>query len=70
MKDATVVQVRGGRDPFARTTLMRRKATGKCWWCGNPAKFEYGQESDGINTRIEWTGGAYCSISCWRANAY
>ena len=51
------------RDPFARTTLVRRIYTddlvgAKCDWCGNPRKghkgylahlFQYGTENDGIN---------------------
>lgn len=69
------VQVKGGRDPFSRITLMRRKLyqCQRCEWCGTHAKgpqarlFQYGYERDGLATRPEPVKGLFCSISCMRS---
>ena len=66
-------QVRGGRDPFARTTLMRRvvrSAEEGCAWCGQNNRhgslFEYREEGDGCILRVQPQSTSFCSIGCWR----
>lgn len=69
------VQLRGGRDPFARTTMFRRVATitpiSGCSNCGSSRRagnlFQYGHEHDGLNTEIFWHPGSFCSIECFRS---
>jgi predicted metalloprotease len=62
------------RDPFARTTLMRRKVvvhTGGCTWCGSRRQhkgkttlllFQYFTETDGGREHAHT--GAFCCKSC------
>lgn len=61
------VQLR--RDPFARVTLMREKCLihDTCTWCGNPAKWIYYWDQDGLRTypRLKVHAKPFCSISCW-----
>ena len=63
------------RDPFARTTLVRRTVDCLvgCWWCGSHNRrrpdtlFEYGTERDGISASYvgpHWHKGLFCSKSC------
>ena len=63
------------RDPFARTTLVRRKVTTglnrTCDWCGQKRRkdvlFEYGTERDGISLSYvgpHWHKGLFCSKGC------
>jgi hypothetical protein len=59
------------RDPFARTTLVRRlvETSQSCSWCGQKRRgsgklFEYGTERDGIYTRPAWHKGLFCGKSC------
>lgn len=61
------------RDPFARATMVRytvpkwdRKG---CAWCGQPAKYRYRWESDGLYSRApQWDSlSQFCSISCHRS---
>lgn len=54
------------RDPFARHNIIRRKASGKCMWCGSPAKFEYGYSPDAVAVKHTWMKGVFCGISCAR----
>lgn len=66
-----VVQI--SRDPFARTTLVRRvvATTSTCNWCGGQRigqrigqrLFEYGTERDD-RSRPDWHKGLYCSKEC------
>lgn len=59
------------RDPFARSTTMRRtmppRADG-CAWCGSLNRFgnlyQYGTEQDGLRSRVDWHAGLYCSKPC------
>ena len=54
------------RDPFARATLMRVKAPGECRWCGQPGRWSYRWESDGILPCSASYSGPFCSIGCYR----
>lgn len=56
------------RDPFARCDTVREKASdaGECAWCGQPARFRYGQHADDRN-RPSMDKRAFCSVSCRRA---
>lgn len=60
------------RDPFARTTLVRRiiATLSACTWCGfargTGTLFEYGTEHD-ARSRIDWHAGAFCSVGCHNA---
>lgn len=60
------------RDPYARTTLLRRIVRGlglKCGWCGGTLHlgrlFEYAVQADD-STRINPIKGRFCSVSCMR----
>jgi hypothetical protein len=55
------------RDPFARESVIRRKAPhGSCAWCGTRARlWEYGTESDA--GRAWWSHVWVCCIGCDRA---
>ena len=57
-------------DAFARYETVRRllekEEACTCSWCGNRAKFEYGIHNDGVYTKPEMDGIAFCSISCRR----
>lgn len=58
------------RDPFARTTLVRRTIVGNyCYWCGQerPGRgrlrlFEYGTQDD--MNRTDFHKGKFCSKAC------
>ena len=62
------------RDPFARTTLMRRSvrsAVTNCDWCGEKRRdgvlYQYGTENDGISKNYvgpHWHKGLFCSKQC------
>lgn len=57
------------RDPFARLTWVRKlvpqDARKPCTWCGNrPGRFLYGVERDGVQSRLNWSNGRFCSRSC------
>jgi len=65
------------RDPSSRTELVREvtENKGSCDWCGNHRRnpkgkilglFRYGTEPDGLNTRVNWASGTFCSIGCCR----
>ena len=57
-------------DPFGRFEVLRRTLkkdeTAFCAWCGKKARFEYGIQKDGIYTKPEMDGLAFCSIGCRR----
>lgn len=59
------------RDPFARTTLVRRTVRethdiGRgCAWCGQPARYCYETHTDG--GRVHREDQAFCSIGCRRS---
>ena len=55
-------------DAFARFETVRRTCAPRqaCAWCGQPARWNYGYQMDGISTRPEWDHHAYCSIGCFR----
>jgi len=61
------------RDPFARATLIRetipKQFRGSCKWCGQPAKFRYSWEPDGVHVRVRFMNEEFCSVSCYRAYA-
>lgn len=74
-----ITQVRGGRDPFARTTLMResfpRRVWGyRCAWCGNQPRvtYAYWHESDGVYSHRarRTTASVFCGIECWRSYSH
>lgn len=54
------------RDPFVREDTVRRKAQGECAWCGQPAKWQYGNWRDGLATRPDWQIRVFCSRGCER----
>ena len=67
------MHVQISRDPFARTTLMRRKVVSHagCSWCGSNRSwkgkttwvlFQYSTETDGGRTHVH--KGLFCSKSC------
>ena len=67
------MHVQISRDPFARTTLMRRKVVGHdgCSWCGGRRQhkgnatwllFQYFTETDG--GREHTHTGTFCCKSC------
>ncbi len=62
-------QVQINRDPFARVSLMREKASGECAWCGQPARFAYHWEDD--SRTFPDIGRArervFCSVGCYRS---
>ena len=53
-------------DAFARTEVVREKASGTCAWCGGKARFRYGTRSDGLTTRPSMNPRAFCNIKCYR----
>ena len=63
-------QTQINRDPCARASLMRTpdKDRGTCRWCGQPGRFAYGCERDGISTSYTRPHfeGPFCSVSCYR----
>jgi len=54
-------------DPFGRYSIIRRRAEGDCAWCGAPARWQYGAESDGFGARPQWQSEVFCSRGCSRA---
>jgi hypothetical protein len=72
------IQLSGGRNPFARTSLMRRVVDepnqSGCAWCGDFNRygtlFQYGVEHDGLGGQVHTDGKAYCSIGCYRTYNY
>jgi hypothetical protein len=62
-----------GRDPFARTTVMRRTvvSSGDCRNCGQTRRsgklFQYGVERDAVRPIVAVVSGLFDSIECMRA---
>lgn len=69
VRSEEVVQI--GRDPFAREDHVRRlvpvEERDTCKNCDCPGKFQYGTESDGINTRPFVSNEIFCGIECFRS---
>lgn len=58
------------RDPFARSTLVRRtvKTPAECAWCGNRARFQYANEDDRVRpVTLAWSR-PFCSVGCYRTH--
>ena len=60
-------------DPFSRTCTIRRQVgkripAPECAECCRPARFEYGEQSDGPGAHITWDGKLFCSIGCRRTH--
>ena len=73
----TIIQVKGGRDPFTRASLMRESLNNHlglwlCEWCGQrrPTMYEYWYEDDSRQNIYKSTGRPFCSIGCWREYTY
>lgn len=56
-------------DAFSRVETVRRSAPkGKgCANCDRPARFQYGEQSDGFGALVMWDKHEFCSISCRRS---
>ena len=57
------------RDPVARTTLVRqlvpKSERRECQFCGQPARFRYGQSPDSGRTHIGRE--QFCCVACYKA---
>lgn len=67
IRNPTMKTITLSHDAFARQSTVRQKATGTCAWCGQPAKFRYGVESDAIGAKANMQRHVFCSRSCERS---